>query len=79
MGLLLLATEILIEILLYLDVPDAYAIQSVNHFLNDIYKVSLELQYALACKVAYVRDNPHCHLPIEDRLRKLRDREATWR
>lgn len=79
MSLFRLATEILIEILLYLDVPDAYAIQSVNHFFNKIYKVSLELQYALECKVAHVRDNPSCHLPIGDRLRMLRDREAVWR
>jgi hypothetical protein len=78
MGLLRLSTEILIEILLYLDVPDAYAIQSVNHFLNHIYQASLELQYTFECKIANVLDNPHCHLPIGDRLRMLRDREAAW-
>jgi hypothetical protein len=78
MGLLRLSTEILIEILLYLDVPDAYAIQSVNHFLDHIYQASLELQYALECKFANVLDNPHCNLPVGDRFRMLRDRETAW-
>jgi hypothetical protein len=76
--LLLLPPELTIKILLHLDVSDAYSIQSVNHALRNIYKASVELQYALECKVAHVRDNPNCHLPIGERLEMLRRRESAW-
>jgi hypothetical protein len=76
--LLLLPKELTIKILLYLDVADAYAIQAVNHTLRNIYKSSVQLQYALECKVAHVRDNPDCLLPIGERLEVLRRREAAW-
>jgi hypothetical protein len=76
--LLQLPPELTVKILLYLDVSDAYAIQAVNHAFRNIYKTSVELQYALECKVAQVRDNPNCHLPIGERLEMLRRRESAW-
>lgn len=78
MGLLLFPSEILVNILIHLDVADAYAIQSVNHFFHNFYQTSLQLQYVLECKVAHVRDNPHCELSIAERLQMLRDRESAW-
>jgi hypothetical protein len=78
MNLLQLPTEIIVEILLCLDVPDAYAVQALNNFFHNLYKASLDLQYALECKIAHVRDNPNCHLSIPERLQMLRDRESAW-
>ncbi|XP_006464024.1 hypothetical protein AGABI2DRAFT_120826 [Agaricus bisporus var. bisporus H97] len=78
MNLLRLPIEIIVDILLCLDVSDAYAVQALNHFFRNLYKTSLILQYALECKIAHVRDNPNCHLPIPERLQILRERESAW-
>jgi len=75
---LLLPPELTVKILLYLDVADAYAIQAVHRTFRNIYKSSVELQYALECKVAHIRDNPNCPLPIGERLELLRRREVSW-
>jgi hypothetical protein len=81
MGLQQLPSEILISILLNskLDVRDAFTVQLVNHYFHDLYKTSIHLQYDLECKLAQVMDNPHCTLPVGQRLQMLRDQEAAWR
>lgn len=78
MNLLRLPIEVIVEILLCLDVSDAYAVQALNHFFRNLYKTSLVLQYALECTIAHVRDNPNCHLSIPQRLQILRERESAW-
>ncbi|KAF9441512.1 hypothetical protein P691DRAFT_791239 [Macrolepiota fuliginosa MF-IS2] len=78
MDLLALPTEVLVLIFLNLSVSDSLHIQSVNRLFRSLYQDSLQLQYALECQIAGVHDNPRCSLPIQYRLRMLRDRESSW-
>lgn len=78
MSLLPLPTEVLIKILLQLDIPTAYSCQSVSRWFRSLYQTSVELQYALECKVAGVEDNPFCQIPVPVRLEMLRARESAW-
>jgi hypothetical protein len=73
-----LSTEVLIEILSYLEVADIWSVQRTCHTLRDIVAGTAYLQYILRTRINGVHDflPPNC--PYSDRLELLRRHEQSW-
>ncbi len=78
-GLVRLPTEILVEILSYLDVSDIFNCVRICRVLHNVIGESIKLQYLTQLKIAGMQDNPFCELSIADRLTALEERESSWR
>ncbi|KAJ7216533.1 hypothetical protein GGX14DRAFT_696323 [Mycena pura] len=79
-------TELLLNILSFLDVDALYTCQHTSRFLRDLIASSSELQYIIQCGIAQVVDNPAAPIAATDRLALLRARErhfadvnASWK
>jgi hypothetical protein len=72
------STEVLIEILSYLEVADIWSVQRTCHTLRDIVAGTAYLQYILRTRINGVHDflPPNC--PYSDRLELLRRHEQSW-
>lgn len=79
MDLLSFPSELLIHIFLYLDFHDAFNLQATHPSFLTLYQRCPELQYVLDCQIAGVDSNPRCQLPIQTRIRMLRDRQLAWK
>jgi hypothetical protein len=73
-----LPSEILIEIISYLDIADIFSCQRTCCILRSIIADSIQLHYIMQLKISGMQDNPFCRLPIADRLASLESREAAW-
>ncbi|KAF9444929.1 hypothetical protein P691DRAFT_711116, partial [Macrolepiota fuliginosa MF-IS2] len=73
-----LPPETLTHILLHLPFTSVVICQGVNRHLQDLISESAELQYYIHLGVYGMVDNPHCDLPISERLSQLLVRERHW-
>ncbi|KAF9445142.1 hypothetical protein P691DRAFT_762772 [Macrolepiota fuliginosa MF-IS2] len=74
-----LPPEILTDILLYLPFTAVVICQSVNRYLRALISESVKLQYHIHLNVFGQLDNPHCNLPVSERLNQLLSRERRWK
>ncbi|KAF9440082.1 hypothetical protein P691DRAFT_803594 [Macrolepiota fuliginosa MF-IS2] len=73
-----LPPEILTHILLHLPFTSVVICGGVNRHLQVLISESAELQYYVHLGVYGMVDNPHCGLPISERLNRLLVRERRW-
>ncbi|KAF5368054.1 hypothetical protein D9758_004477 [Tetrapyrgos nigripes] len=73
-----LPTEILIQILSYLPALDIASISFCSHFLCDVVKNSVELQYIIHLHIARSDDNPQSRMLFGEKLALLTGREKGW-
>ncbi|KAI0324984.1 hypothetical protein GY45DRAFT_1330966 [Cubamyces sp. BRFM 1775] len=78
LGLLDLATEVLLLIFLELDIPNILSCRQVCKRLNDLYGLS-EIQYKCELAFSAMVDGTATGTPVADRLRSLREYQAAWR
>ncbi|KAI9057481.1 hypothetical protein FKP32DRAFT_1350242 [Trametes sanguinea] len=78
MSLLQLSPELLVQILSYLDYQDLQVCRRVNWAMNKLIQSSIALQYSMQLQLYGYEDNPICPLVIADKLRLLRQQEASW-
>jgi len=76
--LLNLSTEVLIEILSFLQVADIWSVQRTCHTLHDIVAGTAYLQYILRTRINGVYDTLPPNCPYSDRLELLRRHEQSW-
>ncbi|TFK68369.1 hypothetical protein BDN72DRAFT_841846 [Pluteus cervinus] len=73
-----LPTELQIYILSLLPFSCLPTLKLVSHSFQDLIQNAVILEYHQACFQAGMVPNPHCPLPISERLNTLREREDAW-
>ncbi|KAF9452343.1 hypothetical protein P691DRAFT_722057 [Macrolepiota fuliginosa MF-IS2] len=73
-----LPPELLTRVLLYLPFTSVPNCQRVNRYLHVLISESAKLQYHIHLGISGLMDNPHCSLPVSERLGRLRARERRW-
>jgi hypothetical protein len=73
-----LPTELIVQILLELPLPDLFACLRTNRRLFQSFRNSVPLQYWIEAQIACVEDNPKSDLDLFKRLAQLKHREHAW-
>ncbi|KAF9452108.1 hypothetical protein P691DRAFT_661738 [Macrolepiota fuliginosa MF-IS2] len=73
-----LPPETVTHILLHLPFTSVVTCKGVNRHLQILISESAELQYHIHLGIYRLVDNPHCHLPVSERLSQLLARECRW-
>ncbi|CAA7261284.1 unnamed protein product [Cyclocybe aegerita] len=74
-----LPTEIFLEILCYLRLPDLHRCSRVCHLLKDTIDGALHIQYQMQLELAGMQNNPNSKACIASRLDLLKAREEAWK
>ena len=73
-----LSTEVLVEILAYLPVPDLFSVQWTCRTIRDIIAGTAYLQYVMRAYINGVDDFLPADFPHSERLELLRRHEPSW-
>ncbi|KAF9449980.1 hypothetical protein P691DRAFT_507954 [Macrolepiota fuliginosa MF-IS2] len=73
-----LPPETVTYIFLHLPFTSVVMCQGVNHHLQALISESAELQYYIHLGIFGMVDNPHCDLPISERLNRLLMKQRRW-